>query len=271
MSLRFCRAPGLESLSLPLRKWDEEIMYPTTDFFQKLRKLKILYDEGHPSEHIKPLSEVPSQTTGPTHVPTLYSYAFPPPSSPKSSPPATSNNATSRPHFIAAYGNQPTSTNFEELAFPLSSILHISHKLMRPMPTLHTRRLVYVGAAAGPVVAPANALQAQQHHHHAGIHAFLAQQPSQLAPTSYKSPPGNPVLPPRFGTESTLGLQAGPTREVLGCLAAWRKHCKKLIKCNSSKITCGKGLMKNCLGLGLSWMKKTRSSSFKVILIIYTL
>ncbi|KAF8337297.1 hypothetical protein F5887DRAFT_832826, partial [Amanita rubescens] len=44
-------APGLESLSLPLRKWDEEIMYPTTDFFPKLRKLKILYDEGHPSEY----------------------------------------------------------------------------------------------------------------------------------------------------------------------------------------------------------------------------
>lgn len=43
-------APGLESLSLPLRKWDEEIMYPTTDFFPKLRMLKILYDEGHPSE-----------------------------------------------------------------------------------------------------------------------------------------------------------------------------------------------------------------------------
>lgn len=43
-------APGLESLSLPLRKWDEEIMYPTTDFFPKLRMLKIVYDEGHPSE-----------------------------------------------------------------------------------------------------------------------------------------------------------------------------------------------------------------------------
>jgi len=101
------------------------------------------------------------------------------------------------------------------------------------MPTLHTRRFVYVGAVAGPVAAPANALlqaQQQQHHHaHAGLHAFLSQ-PSQLAPTSYKSPPGNPVLPPRFGTESTLGPQAGPTREVLGYLAAWRKHCKKLRK-----------------------------------------
>lgn len=43
-------APGLESLSLPLRKWDEEIMYPTTDFFPRLKTLKILYDEGHPSE-----------------------------------------------------------------------------------------------------------------------------------------------------------------------------------------------------------------------------
>lgn len=49
-------APGLGSLSLPLRKWDEEIMYPTTDFFPKLRKLKILYDEGHPSEVRCPFS-----------------------------------------------------------------------------------------------------------------------------------------------------------------------------------------------------------------------
>ena len=49
-------ALGLESLSLPLRKWDKEIMYLTMDFFPKLRKLKILYDEGHLSEVRCPFS-----------------------------------------------------------------------------------------------------------------------------------------------------------------------------------------------------------------------
>ena len=43
-------SPGLRSLSVPLRRWDEEILYPSTDFWPMLRKLKITYEEGHPSE-----------------------------------------------------------------------------------------------------------------------------------------------------------------------------------------------------------------------------
>ncbi|PFH47456.1 hypothetical protein AMATHDRAFT_87710 [Amanita thiersii Skay4041] len=44
-------APGLKTLCLPLRKWDDEVLYPTSEFFPELRKLKITYDDGVPSEY----------------------------------------------------------------------------------------------------------------------------------------------------------------------------------------------------------------------------
>lgn len=138
----------------------------------------------------------------------LFSYAY---------PPAPTLSTATRPPFIPAYSNQPASTNFEDLAFPPSPVLHVSHRLTRTQPTAAQRRFVYVNT-------PPTAPQPQSQ-----LHAFLTQSTSPpLASSVSKVPPGNLVAPPSIGNTSTLGPQAGPTSEVVGYLAAWRKHCKKL-------------------------------------------
>lgn len=42
---------GLWSLSVVLREWDNEILFAITQYFQELRKVKIRYEAGHPSEY----------------------------------------------------------------------------------------------------------------------------------------------------------------------------------------------------------------------------
>ena len=41
---------GLWSLSVVLREWDNEILFAVTQHFEELRKVKIRYEDGFPSE-----------------------------------------------------------------------------------------------------------------------------------------------------------------------------------------------------------------------------
>ncbi|KAK2464680.1 hypothetical protein APHAL10511_003256 [Amanita phalloides] len=247
-------APRLETLSLPLRKWTEEIMYPTSDFFPRLKKLKIVYDEDFPTEYTilslgaRFLHKLKYLHTFQLYNP-LYSTRHPPPpvdltavspvypydllpSAKSFSPSSTSTagkgrnvlsgngggggggNLAHRAHFIAAYTDQPSSTVFEELAFPPSQTLYVSHRLTK-MPAPPESQSSDHGA----------------HHGHRGRGSHHGPHQDAESPRRHSHHEGqdkNADEDPLERDLSGLGAQAGQAVHVTGYLAAWQKHCKAL-------------------------------------------
>ncbi|KAF8632507.1 hypothetical protein AX15_001840 [Amanita polypyramis BW_CC] len=247
-------APGLLSLSLPLKKWDEEIMYPTTGFFPHLKRLKIVYEEGYPSEYsilslgARFLVNLPHLHTfqlynslhGSNYTPCAHADC-----TDKSLTHSNHSCTNTRLHFYAApytYSGQPTCTIFEEMAFPPSETLTRVHRLTKVqtqlMPPMHWHEWGQPGGQG----------QGHVHGHYHGCGA-CARNGAQGQGRGHGRGGGgeNTVAETEWGS---LGPQAGTWDEVRGYLAAWRRYCKQL-----KKVQFVKGFMWRRLDEDMPWVE----------------